>query len=84
MKKIFLDKLVPNSFPCMIVNNMLFVKCLCLPVTREEVTSRRNYISFIGKQSSIHQLQKAILEEGVCGFFLISKDSKEFSGLLCL
>lgn len=63
---------------------MSSVKRLCLPVTSQEVTSRRNYISFIGRQSSIHQLQKAILEEGLCGSFLITKDSKEFSALLCL
>jgi len=49
-KKIFLDKLVPNEFPCMIVNEIvLSVKHLCLPVTSRKVIKRRNYINFIGK-----------------------------------
>lgn len=85
MKKIFLDKLVPNEFPFMIVNKIMSsVKHLYLSVTSRKVIYRRNYINLIGRQSSIHQLQTAILEEGLYGSFLITKDSEEFPALFCL
>lgn len=81
-KKMFLDKLVSNEFPCMIVNKIVSsVKLLSIPVTSGKVINRKNCINFIGKQSSIHQLQTATLEEVLYGCFLISK---EFSALFCL
>lgn len=81
MKKIFLDKSVSNEFPCMIVNKIVSsVKHLCVPMTSRKVINRSN-LNFIGKQSSIHQLQAAILEEELYSCFLIMKDSKEFSSL---